>query len=451
MENQQTFAPLNSCCDGDRRTLDPVKILIAATPLAGHLNPLLALARILIEGGHEVLGLSASAMRDRIVNVGAEFRAFPAGADFDPRRRDVLFPEWKSIPAGLERTRFALKHIYVDAIQPQHAGLLQALREFPADVVIGDNFFWGALPMLLGPRGRRPAVILCGVMPLHSQRDDGAPPFAGLAPATSDTQRKEYAAKSEALDRDIYDPVKRHLNTRLIGMGVEPLSMHLLDAVVTLPDAYLQLTVPDFEFPRRNLPASVRFIGTPPLPPHQAPLPPWAHGLDGSRKVALVTQGTLSNLDLGQLVAPTLAALADRPDLLVIVTTGGPSFDAIPGVVPGNARLATYLPFDRVLPKVDVLVTNGGYGTVNLALSQGVPIVTAGLTEDKADVGARVAWSKVGIDLATNNPTPQALHRAVREVLGNPDYRARAASLAKVYAEIDTRCALLRILNQVTR
>jgi MGT family glycosyltransferase len=428
-----------------------MRVLLASTPLAGHINPLLALAHTLIEAGHEVLGLSASNMRDRITNVGAAFRAFPAGAVFDPSMRDILFPEWKTIPAGPERLRFALKHVYVDAIQPQHEGLLQVLREFPADVIIGDNFFWGVLPTLLGPRERRPAVILCGVMPLHCQRDDGAPHFAGLAPATSDAQRKEYAAMYETSDRDIYDPVKRHLNTRLIGMGIEPLATPLLDAVVALPDAYLQLTVPDFEFPRRNLPASVHFIGTPPIIPHQAPLPPWAHELDGSRKVALVTQGTLSNFDFGQLVAPTLAALADQPDLIVIVTTGGRSLDAVPGVVPSNARLATYLPFEWVLPKVDVLVTNGGYGTVNQALSHGVPLVTAGLTEDKADVSARVAWSKVGIDLATHNPTPQALHRAVRSVLDNPDYRARASSLARMYAEVDSKSALIRILNQVAR
>jgi MGT family glycosyltransferase len=428
-----------------------MRVLIASTPLAGHLNPLLALAHTLLEAGHEILGLSASTMRERITNVGAAFRAFPGGAAFDPSMREVLFPEWKTLPAGPERLRFALKHVYVDAIQPQHEGLQQALREFPADVIIGDNLFWGVLPTLLGPRERRPAVIVCGVVPLHCQRDDGAPHFAGLAPATSDAQREKYTAMNEASDREIYDPVKRHLNTRLVGIGVEPLSTHLLDAVVTLPDAYLQLTVPDFEFPRRNLPASVHFIGTPPLIPHQAPLPPWAHELDGSRKVVLVTQGTLSNFDFRQLVAPTLAALADQPDLLVLVTTGGRSLDTVPGVVPSNARLATYLPFEWVLPKVDVLVTNGGYGTVNLALSHGVPLVTAGLTEDKADVGARVAWSKVGIDLATNNPTSQALQRAVRSILDNPHYRARASSLAKVYTEIDTRSALMRILDRVAR
>jgi UDP:flavonoid glycosyltransferase YjiC (YdhE family) len=163
-----------------------------------------------------------------------------------------------------------------------------------------------------------------------------------------------------------------------------------------------------------------------------------------------VTQGTLSNFDFGQLVAPTLAALANDSDVLVVVTTGGRSLDAIPGLVPTNARLATYLPFEWLLPKVDVLVTNGGYGSVNQGLSFGVPLVTAGLTEDKADVNVRVAWSGAGINLATNSPTPQALHKAVRAVLENPNYRARVSSIAEEYRGIDTRYEIIRILGQVT-
>jgi UDP:flavonoid glycosyltransferase YjiC (YdhE family) len=233
-------------------------------------------------------------------------------------------------------------------------------------------------------------------------------------------------------------------------LGVEPLSTDLLHALVTLPDAYLQLTVPSFEFPRQDLPPSLHFVGAPPIIPNQAPLPPWAHELDGSRKVVLVTQGTLSNFDFAQLAAPTLAALANDSDVLVVVTTGGRSLDAIPGQVPTNARLATYLPFEWLLPKVDVLVTNGGYGSVNQALSFSVPLVTAGLTEDKAHVNVRVAWSGVGIDLATNTPTPQALRKAVRAVLGNPIYRARASFMTEEYRGIDTREEIIRILGQVS-
>jgi UDP:flavonoid glycosyltransferase YjiC (YdhE family) len=98
-----------------------------------------------------------------------------------------------------------------------------------------------------------------------------------------------------------------------------------------------------------------------------------------------------------------------------------------------------------------VFVTNGGYGSVNQAMSFGIPLVTAGLTEDKADVNARVAWSGVGINLATNEPTPQALREAVRTVLDKPDYRLRASSMADEFGGIDTRSEILRIISQVTQ
>jgi UDP:flavonoid glycosyltransferase YjiC (YdhE family) len=325
------------------------------------------------------------------------------------------------------------------------AASFQDLRHAGASLARADNFLFGALPMLLGPRAQRPAIVLCGTMLLHCQRDDGAPHFVGLPPAISDAQRKEHAAISKEQDRLVYDPVKRRLNARLAALGVKPLSIDLWHALVALPDAYLQLTVPSFEFPRRHLPASVHFVGTPPIIPNQAPLPPWAHELDGSRKVILVTQGTVSNLDFGRLVAPTLAALENDSDVLVVVTTGGRSLDAVPGRVPGNVRLATYLPFEWLLSKVDALVTNGGYGSVNQALSFGIPLVTAGLTEDKADVNARVAWSGVGIDLATNSAAPLALRKAVRAVLENATYRLRASFMAEEYRAIDTSNEIIRI------
>jgi UDP-glucoronosyl and UDP-glucosyl transferase len=150
------------------------------------------------------------------------------------------------------------------------------------------------------------------------------------------------------------------------------------------------------------------------------------------------------------LIAPTLAALANEPSLLVVVTAGGRPVAAIPGPIPSNARLASYLPFEWILPKVDVFVTNGGYGSVNQAMSFGIPLVAAGLTEDKADVNARVAWSGVGIDLATNEPTPQALCEAIRTVLDKPNYSSRASLMADEFAEIDARSEILRILGEIS-
>ena len=96
---------------------------------------------------------------------------------------------------------------------------------------------------------------------------------------------------------------------------------------------------------------------------------------------------------------------------------------------------------------MNALVTNGGYGSVNQAMSFGVPLVTAGMTEDKADVNARVAWSGVGVNLATNEPTQEALRAAVRTVLDRPAYRLRASQMADEFARIDTRSEILSIVK----
>jgi MGT family glycosyltransferase len=427
-----------------------MKILIACTPATGHVNPMLAIARILMIEDHEVAIYTGSAFRARVEAAGAEFFSLPPDADLDLADPFARFPELKVLPPGLEWLRVGMERIFVDNIAGQHEGLQWLLHSFGPDVIVGDDCFFGVLPMLLGARSKRPPIVLCGTSILHWPREDGAPLFLGLPPATTPKQRAEYAALArdnhEAVDR----PVGLRLNKVLKELGVGPTSMTLFHSSVGLADAYLQLSVSGFEFPR-DIPRSVHFVGTPPIIPNQVPPPPWAHELDGSRKVVLVTQGTVANHNFNLLVGPTVAALADEPDILVVASAGGRPIEAIPGPIPSNTRVSSYLPFEWLLPKVDVLVTNGGYGSVNQAMSFGIPLVTAGLTEDKADVNARVAWSGVGIDLATNQPTPHALREAIRTVLDKPDYRSHASLIADEFATIDTRSEILHIIDQVVR
>jgi UDP:flavonoid glycosyltransferase YjiC (YdhE family) len=425
-----------------------MKILMASTPATGHINPMLAIGHVLMAEGHELACLSGTWLRDRIEGAGMQFRPLIPDADLD--LRDILSaaPELKVIPPGPEWFRVALERIFVDRIAPQGASLQTVLQEFPADVIVVDNTFFGVIPILLGPRSRRLPVVVAGTSFLHWCRDDGAPHFLGLPPAASPTDREKYAGIAAEIDRAVHQPVGRRLNRVLKDFGVGPMTLPPFDAIVALADAYLQLSVPSFEFPR-PIPPSVHFVGIPPIITKQALLPPWADDLDGSRKVVLVTQGTVANHNFGLLVAPALAALANEPDVLIVVSTGGRPIEAIPGVIPDNARVATYLPFEWLLPKADAFVTNGGYGSVNQAMSFGIPLVTAGLTEDKADVNARVAWSGVGINLGTNEAEPAAVRAAVRTVLDTPDYRARAREMATEFRSIDTRAEILRIVEQV--
>jgi MGT family glycosyltransferase len=423
--------------------------IVFAISAPGHVNPMLGIVRILLAEGHEVVAFTGRSFKDRIEGIGAEFREIAASADQDLVTPFSKYPDLKTVPPGLELLRVVIERLFIDTIPVQHEGLQQVLRQVRPDVVIGDDCFLGLLPMLLGRRSNRPPVVCFGTSILHWPRQDGAPAFLGLTPATTQVQREEYEGIKLEHDKVVNQPLMCRLNHCLKSLGKGPLSTPPFEAQVKLSDAYLQLTVPSFEF-SRILPDSVRFVGTLPITPNQAPLPPWADELDGTRKVVLVSQGTVANHDFNLLVRPTLEALADQLDLLVVVTAGGRPVDTIPGPIPANARIASYLPFEWILPKTDVFVTNGGYGSVNQAMSFGVPLVCAGLTEDKADVNARVGWCKVGINLKTNTPTPKMLREAVRIVLDTGRYRLRASFMAEEFQFIDTRREILRAIDEVS-
>ena len=109
----------------------------------------------------------------------------------------------------------------------------------------------------------------------------------------------------------------------------------------------------------------------------------------------------------------TINALGGE-EVIVVVTTGGRDISQLNVPLPTNTYVAEHIPHDQLLPKVDVMVTNGGYGAVQRALSAGVPLVVAGNTEDKPEVAARVTWSGAGINLRTGTPTATAVRTAVR-------------------------------------
>jgi UDP:flavonoid glycosyltransferase YjiC (YdhE family) len=146
-------------------------------------------------------------------------------------------------------------------------------------------------------------------------------------------------------------------------------------------------------------------------------------------------------------IAPTLRALADE-DVLVVVATGGRPLDTLPPL-PANACAATYLPYDELLPRTSVFVTNGGYGGVQYALRYGVPIVATGGKEDKPEVGARVAWSGVGRRLRTERPSPRALRRNILAVLNEPRYRQASQRIAADMAAAPGFAGLATVVDQL--
>jgi UDP:flavonoid glycosyltransferase YjiC (YdhE family) len=423
-----------------------MKILIAATPLTGHVNPLLAVGRAAAARGDAVLVLTDPAFRPKVEAAGLRFTPYADGHAAEYRETEL--------PAGPERYRREFERRFVDPMPVQAAALRALIAAEAPDVIMAGSMFLGVLPLLLDT-APRPPIVTVNISILFLDRPDHAPVGLGLPPARDRDDHVRYAALKAGMDAAFVNPVRAYTDGQLAQLGLPPLPASLPHSIVTLPDLFLQPTVPGFEYDYGTLPTGVRFIGLlqPPTPP--APLPDWWPELEqanaAGKPVVLVTQGTLANADFGELVEPTLAALADRDDLLVLATTGGRPVEALHGTVPANTRVSCFLPFRELLPRVSVLVTNGGYGSVSQALAAGVPIVSAGLTEDKAEVNARVGWSGVGVNLGTNAPTAEAVRDAVARVLDEPGFRQRAEAMRDAFAARDAMASILTAVDDLAR
>jgi MGT family glycosyltransferase len=425
------------------------RFLVAGTPVPGHISPLLAVCRDLVGRGHEVVMHTASIFRQRAEAAGARFVPFRSEIDLDYRRLDEHFPERARLPAGPPQLAFGLKHVFADAIPHQHAGIAEILRDFPAHAIVIDTMFCGVMPLLLGPRDKRIPVVSLGITALARSSVDTAFFGTAMPPPATPAARARSAAMTLYLQKNLYGEVQDYFNTILAAQGSPALPEFLFDALVTLPDLYLQLTAARFEYPRSDMPGNVRFVG-PLVPPPSVDFepPPWWDELGAGRPVVLVTQGTLANTDLTQLVGPTLTALAGA-DVTVVATTGGPPLDAIPVPLPANARAVVFLPFDRLLPKVDVMVTNGGYGAVNHALSLGVPLVVAGDSEEKPEIAARVAWAGAGINLESARPSPEQIRDAVLTALADSRYRRGAQALRDDFGRYNALDAIASAVEEL--
>lgn len=309
----------------------------------------------------------------------------------------------------------------------------------PAVLVVDQQFCAAAALVAGSPRwAERPGVVSVGVGPLYFMSPDVPPPGVGLPPLPGTIGRVRNRVLNFIALRILFARHQRlgwQMLNQILGLHRRQVAFANVFDWPSCTDRHLQLTVAAFENPRSDMPTNVVFTG-PVLPRAvESPRPPWLRELDESRPVVLVTQGTMDNDDLDRLVGPTLRGLAHE-DVTVIATTGGAPVSAL-GPLPSNARAEVFLPFADVMDRVDVFVTNGGYGGVHFALRHGVPLVVAGNTEDKPEIAARVAWAGVGVNLRTGPPRPTRIAAAVGKVLNDPAYRERASRLAADMAASD--------------
>lgn len=403
--------------------------LLCSMPGVGHVGPLLVVAQELHRRGWRVRMLTGARYEPMVTKAGVEFLPLPAAAD----TLDAIGASDEKRDRGLATINRGVERAFVDPAGPAAARLEQLLRDEPADVVLHDMTFLGVQTLFGRPPGQRPLTVMCGIGPAGFSSRDTAPYGLGITPMRQPTLNRARNRVLNITARRVLRPVHRSLDRFLADVGAPALGGAFFMDALSRSDLLAQFTVREFEYARSDAPAHLRFYGPMATAATQpTPAPAWFDDLDPNLPLVHVTQGTVANTDYSEVILPTVTALADLP-VQVAVTTGGRDVSTLPAL-PANAFAAAYLPYDELLPRTSVLVTNGGYGGLHHAMRHGVPIVIAGDSEDKVETSARVQAARVGVNLRTGRPKPPAVRAAVQRILADPSYAANARRIGEAIA-----------------
>lgn len=419
--------------------------LIATIPVVGHVFPAISIARKLVERGHKVYWYTGKLFQSMIEETGAQYIPIIKGLDFsNPSNVPKHLLDEREELSKLAQFKFDIKCFFIDSAVSQLKDLTDILLEIPVDVILSDFCFLGSA--WIYEKGGPPWVSF-GASALPFNSEDTAPYGLGLKPNSSLVGRWRNRVLNWVFERVLLADVSIHINKVRSLVALPKSNKNFFDSCLS-PFLYLQGTVPSFEYPRQHMPSQVEFVGPfLPEPPDSFIPPIWWHDLEQNKPVIHVTQGTVAT-DIKELILPTLEALADE-DLLVVVTTGKESIEDIELIRKNfqNARVESFIPHFYLLPHTDIMITNGGYNGVQIALANGVPLIAAGKSEDKPEICSRIEWAEVGINLKTNKPKPTQIKNAVKEILQSPFYQQKAQLLKTEIMQYDATKKSVELLE----
>lgn len=431
-------------------------LAFTAPPVMGHTSPLLRLATEMTKRGYEVIFMSTTQFQDAILKAGAEF--YESKTPFC----DINYLKSRhTLPPGLPTLMADMENMFIKPMLPRSAELgsmLELVRERdPARdvVVVTETMSLAPMPFIYGaplPKGYDtfPKTINISTVPIMLLSIDTG--FTGpcLPPDASESGRARNKVMNEMLVRGPMGGTNKVFHEALKSVGATSVpKVFFQNAWLESYDTTLQLCVPGLEYPRSDLHLSIRFSGALPKRPLASNFqyPSWWSEIQANaalpaeerKKVVAVAQGTVA-LDYADLILPTVLGLADRSDVITIAILGvkGATLESSEDVkIPENTRIIDYFSYDAILEYADVFLTNGGYGGLSHGVLNGVPMILAGTTEDKAEVCARGEFAGFAINLRVQRPTNAQVAEACNRIFTTPSYKHRALRLQQENEDLD--------------
>jgi MGT family glycosyltransferase len=365
------------------------RFLFVVPPLAGHVNPTLAVGTALTARGHRVAWAGHAAAIAPLLPAGAELLAtddgLPAG------RLDEILARAQGL-RGAEAFRFLWKEFIIPLGEAMLSPVEAAVDRFAPDVLIADQqAIAGALA------GRRRGIPWATSATTSSELVD---PFAGfplfgtwIVEELRAFQRRAGVSDADAARGDLRfseQLVLAFSTEALVGGG--PFPQHWFFAGPAIGAR----------------PASGAF--------------PW-WWLDPRRRHVLITLGTVNASSGARFLNAAVAAAARMAERLqaVVVAPDGLLDERAPNVLVQPA-----VPQLELLPRLHAVVCHAGHNTVCETLAHGLPLVVAPIRDDQPIVAQQVVDAGAGVRIKYGRAGSDEIAAALASVLSENTYRAAA-------------------------
>ena len=371
---------------------DVGRFLFVTMDFGGNVPPIVGLVRRLAARGHAVRVLADRPLRARVESAGGAFKPVPSALEWDETKG-------RAIEDNLE---FFFGQRF-DA--PLAEAVLAEVEREPADVLVVDCMLRNALAA--AEAARRPFAVL-----LHMR-------YGFMVEGLPDPKAWE-------VTRNRHNETRRHV-------GVPPLEGPPSVGGWKASETVLALLPREFEDPSLALPTNVRYVG-PVFEEDRlqgdwdSPWPP-----DHPDPLIVVSLGT-TYMHHETVVERVLEALESLPVRTLLTLGSGLRQEEIR--VPPRAVVRRYVPHDTVLRHAALIVTHAGMGTINAALTHGVPMLCLPFGRDQPGNASRVEALGAGRAIARDASVEQ-VRSAVSDILRDERFRAGAQRMAEVIAGYD--------------
>lgn len=355
---------------------------------------MLALARELHARGHEVMVHTWHRWQSDIEAEGIRFAKAPQYA-LDPETGTYLEP--------YEAVRRAVLDSEDD------------FRAFAPDVVVSDVLT--NTPALIAERLGVASVTL--IPHVHPVSERHMTPYStGMRPPRTPAGRAFWQRMHRMTDAGYrqgereYDDLRAQLDLPP-APGPMPTLSRELTLVATLPQLELA----------RSWPAWMRITG--PLlwqpPTEHSPIPP------GDEPLVLLAPSTSKDPDQRMLRAGMRGLAAEE-----VRVVGSTNHRRVvkPLVLGRRSKLVEWCNYAQTMREADLVICNGGHGTVVRALASGCAVLVVPDDGDQRENAMRVYLSGAGLRLPRRWATARSLRLAVRRLLDDEQYLRRAREIA---------------------